>query len=189
MAVHLTSYGAVLFGGRRFGVPDPVGALRLALEALLIGIPLSFHAIYGVWLSLGPVQAPDPGSRRAVILMRITGALSLLFVAAHAIWLRLPLLQGELNPEDVPEMLAAQLSSTLHGVPLAAALHLLGLGVVLFHLAVGLPRFIERWQLAGARITRSATAIGCVALFAVGAATVIEFATGSVIPRFFGVGR
>lgn len=183
--VHLASYAGALFGGTEFGVPAPDSLVVLGLEALLIWLPLLFHGGYGAWLSLGALTEPEASERLHSILMRVTGMLTLILVPAHAAWLRLPLFRGERGVEDVGEILIARLSATVQGVPIAAALHLVGLGVVLSHLALGVPRFVEKWGLGSVRLTRKVAALGCGALFVLGAGIVIEFATGSVVPRFF----
>jgi hypothetical protein len=81
-------------------------------------------------------------------------------------------------------MLAAGLSSTVSGFPLSAALHCLGLGAVALHLALGLAAFAEKWGLLTRAPARRAANLLSLTLFLVGGATVIELATGSILPRF-----
>lgn len=181
--VHVVGYASALVGSERFGVANPESGAMLVLEAVLIWVPLLFHGVIGARSSLDPLAA-EPDERRRQVLLRATGMLAAPFIVLHAVWLRWPLLRGERAPEDVAEMLSARLSSTVEGLPLVAALHLVGLGLVSLHLAVGLPRFVEKWGLGNVSYARRGAAIGCGIVFALGAATVIELATGSAIPRF-----
>jgi len=185
--VHVASYATALFGRSSFGAAERGSVLALAAEVVCVWLPLAFHAVYGAWLGFGRLES-DVSVRRRTVLLRVTGIFALVFIALHAAWLRLPLLLGERGPEDVQQMLAAGLSETFQGVPLTAALHIAGLGVVLFHLALGLPRFIEKWGLGEAVVARRAAAIACAALFALGVATVVQFATGSAMPLRLHVG-
>lgn len=185
--VHVVAYAGALFDLRDFGVAAERSVVVWVLESLLVWAPLLFHTIYGLRLSVSPLEADLPERRRS-LLLRLTGMFALFFILAHAAWLKLPLLSGVRAPEDIEQMLAAGLSSTVSGLPLAALLHLVGLGVVLFHFSVGLPRFVGKWGLGDVQVAQRVSAIGCGILFAVGSATVIELATGSAIPRFFGAG-
>jgi hypothetical protein len=117
------------------------------------------------------------------LLLRVTAPLVLISLLAHVFWLRLPLWRGERAVEDITQLLAAELSSTTNGVPLVAALHVLGLGVMSVHLGAGLLRFLKRHSWFSERIaTRSAVALAFT-LFALGSSTVVSFATGSAVWR------
>jgi hypothetical protein len=181
VVVHVLSYSQVLFGRAAFGVTS--GGAWTVLECLLVWLPLAFHSLVGLRLSTEPLEPVEPERSRSWLL-RGSGALSVPFIAAHAFWFRWPLLRGELTSEDLPQLLAARLASTLAGVPLTAALHLVGLALVSLHLALGLPRFLARWGVLSARPARG-LGLGLAALmFALGAASIIELATGSLLPRF-----
>lgn len=181
VVIHVLSYSQVLFGRAAFGVTS--GGAWTVLECLLVWLPLAFHSLVGLRLSTEPLEPVEPERSRSWLL-RGSGALSVPFIAAHAFWFRWPLVSGELSSEDLLQLLAARLSSTLAGVPLTATLHLVGLALVSFHLGLGLPRFFARWGVLTARPAR-VTGLGVAGLmFALGAASIIELATGSLLPRF-----
>lgn len=181
-AVHVASYATALLGNQSFGVA-PASTGWLVLEALLVWAPLGYHAAYGLYCSAAALPSALPERQQSVTL-RITGVLSFAFVAAHFAWLRVPVLSGHQRPEDVFQMLVLLLSSTNHGVPAAAALHLVGLGSVTLHLGLGLARFAEEWGIASrSRARRVASAVSAL-LFVLGAAAIVELATGSAVPSF-----
>jgi succinate dehydrogenase / fumarate reductase cytochrome b subunit len=183
LVIHLTAYARALFGATDFGIASSSSSAFLLLDVALVWLPLAAHALIGLWLSLGPLDAA-PEERRRSLLLRASGWLSLVFLVQHTLWLRWPLLTGEVWPSDVGERMTGLLSSTRDGIPAAAAFHLLGLGVVTAHFGWGLARFLERWGILGARLARPISGWFCAFLFALGAATVVELATGSFVPRF-----
>ena len=185
LLVHVMTYSGVLFGSESFGLSDPRAPVTLALELLLVWAPLAFHAAYGLKLSLSPAGAAEAEEgRRATVWLRVTGACSLAFVIAHGVWLRLPLSSGERAPEDVAQMLAARLSGTFQGLPLSAAFHLLGLGAACLHLFIALPRFFKKWGVMASVSGRRLFSALIWVVFGLGAASIVELATGSAIPRF-----
>lgn len=183
LVVHVAAYARVTFGATRFGVTEGSSAVELALECLLVWLPLAFHAGYGLHASFSPIEEAPPGRARRIAL-RVSGWVSLAFLIQHAVWLRWPLASGALAPDDVHELMAAALSSTVDGVPLVAAVHLAGLGVVCAHFAWGFARFLERWRIAGARPARLGAGALALSLFIAGASAIVELATGSALPRF-----
>lgn len=182
LVVHVASYAGVLLGWQSFGVAARERVFLTVLEVLLVGLPLAFHAGYGLWLALSPL--PRDAAFARGLGLRVSGVALLAFLGVHVAWLRWPLWSGERAPEDVHEMLVASLSTTSHGVPVVALVHLVGLGLGVVHLGLGLSRFVEGWGLAGGLAARrSATALSIV-LFALGAASIVGLATGSALPRF-----
>ena len=161
--------------------------LRPLLEMLFVALPLAFHAIYGVLALLERVPSPaeppytHPWSRS---MQRATGVAAFVFVGAHVLVIRLPLLTGELVPADLHPTLVERLSSTAAlGVPVAAAGYLLGLAACAYHLANGVCRYclragIGKTARARTMLSASCTLVGS-ALFFVGANTVVYFATGA----------
>jgi succinate dehydrogenase/fumarate reductase cytochrome b subunit len=79
--------------------------------------------------------------------------------------------------------LEAHLSSTYWGVPWTAILYLTGIAVTVFHFANGLSGFCLSWGITVTRAAQRRAAMLCwalgVALFLLGANTVLFFATGS----------
>jgi succinate dehydrogenase / fumarate reductase cytochrome b subunit len=183
LVVHVATYARATFGATRFGIADGAAVVETALEWLLVWLPLVFHAAYGMATSFAPIEEPaDARPRR--ILLRVSGWFALAFVVQHALWLRWPLASGAIIAEDVNELLAATMSSTVDGIPLVAALHLVGLGLVCAHFGLGFGRFLERWGIAAPRPARVGAGLLALLLFVFGATAIIELSTGSALPRF-----
>jgi succinate dehydrogenase/fumarate reductase cytochrome b subunit len=181
--VHIGSYATVLFGYARFGVPEPGSFWAGALELVLIWLPLLLHGGYGLVLSVSRLEK-DVEQRQQTLILRATGALSFAFIVGHALWLRLPLWRGERVATDALYLLASGLSSTVHGVPVAAALHLLGALCVTSHLGLGLARFLRDYGILAPRWAQNSAFLTAAALFFTAAATVVHFATGAALPGF-----
>lgn len=181
--VHIGSYASALFGATRFGVEASTEPLWLAFEIALVWLPLLFHAAYGLALLTTPLES-ERSERQRGLLLRASGCIALPFILGHSLWLRVPLWRGTRAPEDVAQMLAAGLSTTLYGLPLSAALHFVGLAAVTLHLGLGLGAFSEKWGLLARGPARRTANLFSLALFLVGSATVFELATGSVLPYF-----
>lgn len=198
LVLHLVEQSALLRAGdgraqSLLGARSPV---LLALEILLVYVPLCFHAGYGVLTSLGAARARRQAgadaagrlSRRAIdrgALQLATGVVVGLFLLAHLWQFRVRLWTGELEPADFLDELCAGLSSTAFGgLPLTALGYLIALGAVAFHFSNGLHGACRTWGIAlGERSARAATGLfvaAGVGLFALGAITVIYLATGSV---------
>jgi len=182
LVIHLATYARVLFGASSFGIAVSPGFLLVDL--VLLWLPLGIHAAIGIRISFEPLKLEDDAERSRSLLLRVTGVLSLLFLFQHALWLRWPLISGTLWPNDIGETSIALLSSTWNGIPVAAVLHLIGLALVTSHFGWGLGRFLERWGILRGSRARPAAGWFAAVLFAVGATTIVELATGSFVPRF-----
>ena len=160
------------------------------LTVVLILAPLAFHAGYGVWRW---VHRPPTGADAApphayesdlmLLLERISGVVVLAFVGAHFWETELQTWTGELAVGSYSTKLVEHLSSTRSGIPWVALGYLVGIAATVLHLVNGLTSFSTRWGLTPDRrsqrrarvLFRGAGAL----LFAVGAASVIELATGA----------
>jgi succinate dehydrogenase/fumarate reductase cytochrome b subunit (b558 family) len=168
----------------------------IAVEALFVWAPLAFHAGYGVRLLLreraretrGPLDKPW-----ASRLQRFTGLVTLVFLVIHVYQFRLQVALGWLAPEDLFPHLCDQLSATTSaGIPLNAALYLVGVASASYHLANGLLGFCYTFAWAAeppgaAQRRRTYLVAACsaglgLATFLVGANTVISLATGASWP-------
>jgi succinate dehydrogenase / fumarate reductase cytochrome b subunit len=164
------------------------GPLTVALEGLLIILPLAFHGAYGTWLALQPrPRVHAYGSDLVLSLERISGLVVLLFVVAHLRATLLPAWSGQLVVGSYSTRLVEQLSTLDHGIPWTALGYLVGLAATAFHLAMGLTSFCRTWgyvrgPAAERRAELAFRGLG-VALFVIGAATILTVATGT---RFFG---
>jgi hypothetical protein len=98
----------------------------------------------------------------------------LVFLAVHLGEVALPRLTSGLAPNQYYTVLSAHLSWTWAGVPWLALFYLVGLGATATHFANGL--FAATG--GGHPVRRTTITLGVV-LFALGAASVVSFATGS----------
>lgn len=164
----------------------------LVFEVWFIGLPLLFHAGYGIWTmrARAPVRRRSPyAAPWAVPLQRATGLVTLAFVSYHLASVRIPVLLGSIAPSDLYSVLTDTLGATTSfGVPVSAVLYLIGLAAVSYHLAAGLMGFCFTWGLAvterRSRIARFVSTATGITLFLLGARTIVYFATGSAFPLF-----
>lgn len=188
LVLHLWTNAAALGGQVAFDMA--VGRIQRlpflgAIEVLGIFLPLAFHALYGVKLALAgrPNAASYPYPRNwAYTLQRVTGVVALAFIVYHVGELRVAKLLGHLRSEAFYPTLSRNLASTTGGVPWLAMGYLLGIAASVLHFVNGLTTFVLSWGLSGSRSSQrrlgAVFAAFGVALFAVGAATTIYFATG-----------
>jgi succinate dehydrogenase / fumarate reductase, cytochrome b subunit len=164
------------------------GPIVGALEVLLVIVPLAFHALYGAWLAFQP-RPPVHTYPSALMLSleRVSGLVVLLFVVAHLRATLVPAWSGHLLVGSYSTRLVEDLSSTEAGVPWTALGYLVGLAATVFHLTAGVTSFGIGWGLvrgaAAERRTRLFARGAGIALFSIGAATVVALATGT---RFLG---
>jgi succinate dehydrogenase cytochrome b subunit len=184
---HFLSLTRALSGPRRFSASLAGGStLWLWVEALVIGVPLVFHGLYGLKLALASRinVASYPYARNwAHALQRASGVVALIFVLWHWWETRARVLLGDGSAQDFYTDLAGSLSSTgPFGIPFVALGYLAGVAAVSYHLANGVTGFSASFglvtsQRALARVARYALLSGLV-LFLIAAAVVGHFATG-----------
>jgi succinate dehydrogenase/fumarate reductase cytochrome b subunit len=178
VVIHTLDYGRALFGAAEVGARRHPALPMLALEALLVWLPLAGHALYSfvVWRRR---RATDASS--AILLAhRIAGVVAGLFLVDHFVRFRLPILRGTVYPGDSVVRLAAELSSTRAGVPLVAALHLAGTVAVAFHLAMGLRRIVDRSERLRSSPIVEACCVGAgVVAGLLGVLTILRLAAGA----------
>jgi succinate dehydrogenase / fumarate reductase, cytochrome b subunit len=163
------------------------GPLGLGLEIVGLWFPLTLHVGYGLGRVLVDRSRPPADAARRVLLRRVSAVATLLFLGYHLAEFRVPIALGELDPADVVQSLSARLSSTTSsGLPLTAVLYLIGIAATLLHVCTGLCS-LRAAEPSGPRrtlTTRVVASVG-IALFAIGAQTVVCLATGSRL-LFFG---
>ncbi len=189
---HLWTNSKALQGEDAFaGAVNDIQALPYLplIEIFGIFLPLAFHSLYG--LALAANGRPNAlGYRYAknwlYVLQRVTGVLAFAFILYHLGEFRVQKWLYGMRVEDFYRTLEAHLSATYGGVPWAAILYLTGVAVTVFHFANGLAGFSLSWGVTLSRAAQRRVGVACaglgLALFAVGANTVLFFATGS---RFY----
>ena len=166
----------------------------IVFEIVCIGLPLIYHAIYGIKIAFEArpnVVAYPTGANYAYLLQRLTGLVALAFLVIHIGAFRIPIVLGTMTTEDAFPELCRALSSRVSGVPAVAIAYLVGVAASVYHLVVGLQGFCFSWGITGSRrasrLAAGVFALGGMALFVVGANTVTYFATGAPLlwdPRF-----
>lgn len=155
------------------------------LEVLFIGLPLLFHAGYGIVLAFDKAQDPErypyPDQHFAVLL-RASGLLSLVFMAWHLWELPAQRLLAKIPASDLFDLLSLHLSTLTSGVPWRAIGYFLGLFLTVAHFTYGMISFFHgernvREPQALRRWTFRFAALGAI-LFVIGGATVLSMATG-----------
>lgn len=155
------------------------------LEAAIL-LPLAFHALYGVVLTLegrSNLRQYTYTRNWMYTLQRFSGLIAFLFLMYHLWELRYPKATGVLTSTGFYPTLCARMSSTISGVPVVGLVYVLGVAACVFHLANGLWGFCVSW---GVLLTRASQRTGALAfglagllLFLLGIHTILYFATGS----------
>ena len=186
---HLWTNAKALQGEDAFAgaVNDIQGLPYLPLiEIFGIFLPLAYHSLYGVYLAIQGRQNALQyryAKNWLYALQRASGLVALAFIVYHLNEFRVQKWLYGMRVEAFYQTLEAHLSSTTWGVPWLAVLYLVGVGATVFHFANGLSGFCLSWGLTVSRAAQRRAAIACsvlgVGLFALGANTVLFFATGS----------
>lgn len=186
---HLWTNASALYGRASFDAAvDRIQRLPALvwLEAIGIGLPLTFHALYGV--AIARQSRPNNGqygysSNWLFLLQRASGLLAFAFVITHLWQFRVAKARGSL---DVTQFYATM--ERLFAQPWWFALYLLGLSATVFHFANGLRTACETWGITTTDRSRKITgaialAVG-LALWALGVNTLYHFALrcGGVLP-------
>lgn len=190
LVLHVTLHTVPSFGGA--AKPAVLSALSsspvwLGFELATLWLPLGINAVLCLMLTFEEAPPPAPGHLARAALRHAGALVSLVFLAYYFTQFRIPLALGQLLPVDLAQELCARLSSTTEGgLPLSAALYLLGLGGLSFRFGSELTAYRAacRPQAAGAHGLWIPSLISGV-LFAVNAETVVYYATGSRF-LFFG---
>ncbi len=160
--------------------------MLFVFELVGLWVPLLFHGLYGLYRTLRcrPNLRAYPFSRHwAYVTQRLTGVLVLLFLGWHLWQLRLAVLRGQMNRSDYFVELCSRLAATgALGAPWIALAFLTAMAAIAFHWANGVHGFCFSWGVTRSRpASRRASAVcglAGIALFVVGASTILYFATG-----------
>lgn len=150
----------------------------LVLETFVIYLPILFHAILGVYIVLeGRNNAISYGYFRnwMFLLQRITGILTLIFIAWHVWHTRVQIGLGNVE-------LNYSLMETILSSPFMFWFYIVGLLATVFHLANGLWSFFVTWGIAQSprsqQIVTYATVFVFLVVSYIGIRTIIKFAYG-----------
>jgi succinate dehydrogenase cytochrome b subunit len=155
----------------------------LFLEIFGIFLPLLFHSIYGVIISVEArpnVFAYSYGRNWFYFFQRVTGIFLFFFIFFHVLNLRFGLIPGlNLTPVAGNSHLAWDIVSMEFSIPWVMTFYILGIAATAWHLGYGFWLFAVDWGIViGERAQRYAL-YGCVVLafglFAVGANAAIAF--------------
>jgi succinate dehydrogenase/fumarate reductase cytochrome b subunit (b558 family) len=180
--VHTITTATALWSTARFEriFASPAPALTWLTAAFVLG-PLIFHALYGAYVTLAGKRFGAPSFLPR--LRRVAAIATLAFLAYHLADVPARVWASSVRTEAMHDLLIAHLSSTTWGFPLRAVVYILGLAATAFHFGTSLWSFCATWGvLPTFRAQRtSAWVFGGlgVVMFAVGASTVVFFATGT----------
>ena len=189
LVLHLWSQSAALRGRAAYDATFARAErlpLQPLLEVVLVLVPLVFHASYGLVLTARsrPTVGRHPTNRNWMYTaQRVTGIVSFGWILWHLGQIWLPRMIGRIDARGVYPTLVAELSWTIHGLPLPALVTVIGVGAASFHLAHGLWSAAVGWGLLLTRRAQTvASAIAVVlglGLFFLGTNVVVLFATGA----------
>lgn len=159
------------------------------IEVFGIFLPLAFHSFYGLYLAFRgkPNALKYPyATNWLYVMQRVTGVIAFAFICYHLGEFRVQKWLFGMRSEAFYQTLEAHLSSTYGGVPWLALLYMVGVGSAVFHFANGLAGVCMAWGLTVTKVAQRRAAVVCgaigLALFFLGANTVLFFATGT---RFY----
>ena len=145
LVVHLVTNAAAIRGAddynamaaRMQGLP-----LVVAVEILVIAVPLFFHAVYGLFLTAEEPTTGSPRRRRLITAQRVTGVALFAFVLFHLWTARLVQIHDH-GSLDLFHLMQAALAR-----PVIRAAYVAGILSATFHLSAGLYTFAEAWGFA-----------------------------------------
>jgi succinate dehydrogenase / fumarate reductase, cytochrome b subunit len=148
-----------------------------AIEWSAIFLPILFHTIYGVWITLsGQWNAPSYsyGRNWLYVLQRITAIILIGFIAFHVLALKYGLLNAisprlAFDPHHAAQTIIRHMSA---GKILVTFVYPVGILAACFHLANGLRAAAVTWGLTISARSQSRWSILCVIIF------VVSFAAG-----------
>jgi succinate dehydrogenase / fumarate reductase, cytochrome b subunit len=142
LSLNFTAVGGEDFYNKAVGMMDYVPhALLLAMEWIIIYIPLMFHAFYGVYIAfIAKFNAKRFSTFRnwMFTLQRFTGIFLVVFVAWHIFQTRI---QKALGEEVGFDMMADIVANN----PLMLIFYIVGILSATFHLSNGLWSFLVSW--------------------------------------------
>lgn len=148
------------------------------LELFLIFLPLTYHAVYGVYIAFQAKHNVGNYSYfRNVMFMlqRVTGILTLIFVGWHVWETRIAYALGEVEASQFYQLMVEILSN-----PFMLAFYIIGLVATTFHFSNGIWSFLVSWGVTvgprSQRVSTYFTMVIFVILTAIGLASIFAFA-------------
>lgn len=164
MLEHLFSISQAIFGAKAFdstvaklqGIPGLV-----FIEIMCIGIPIAFHAVYGLYVTYAAKNNPLSYSyfrNWMFYLQRLTAIITLLFVGWHVWVLRIgkALYGTQITFSYMSQLLSDPIIFTIYVISVVAAI---------FHFANGLWTFLITWGITVGTRAQRAAMYGCCAVF------------------------
>lgn len=183
LIVHLWTNSKAMLGPASFGhAVEEINNIPflVVVEMLAIFLPLAFHAIYGVVLtfqSRANVSAYGYSRNWLYVLQRVTGIIAFVFIIIHLKDFRIAKALGLMQHQGFFGELGNLLS-----VRWRALVYLFGTTASVFHFVNGLRTFLWSWGITvserSQRFTTYASAAFGLALWFLGANTILFFATG-----------
>lgn len=142
LLIHVAINATVLWGPAPFdrttAVLQYVPVLWM-VETLFVFVPLAIHSLLGLRLVVAraPLGLARPYPPAVRVAIRATGVVATVFLAAHLLEFRFRGPDGHLDGAELRTLLAADLSSTAHGLPWRGAGYLIGTACVSFHFVAG----------------------------------------------------
>lgn len=177
LLVHLTTNFAATKGAEAFAKAVAFNQslpFLLFMEIFLIWIPITFHAVYGVYIAFQSKNNPIRYSYYHNILFtiqRITGLFTFVFVVWHVWETRV---QAALGAEVNFDMMANILDT-----PWMLVFYIVGLLSATYHFSNGLWTFLITWGITIGPRAQRASAMVCIVIFillsAIGIAALIAF--------------
>ena len=172
---HIFTNSFALYGPERFDAQVRL-LHRLpflpAIELLLILLPLAYHGIYGLYVTLnGQLNVSRYGYGRnwAYVLQRLTGVITLAFVGWHFWALRLQsMLTGNVATFE-------QVAAVFRGSPAVTTLYGLATVSAIYHFTNGLWGFAVDWGFAVGSRAQTVLARWCWGLFGAMTAATLAF--------------
>lgn len=113
------------------------------LEILFIFLPLSYHAIYGLYVAYqARNNVTNYGTFRNIMffLQRVTGVITLVYILWHVWQTRIQLLIHDFTATELAEHTASILQN-----PITLTLYIIGLVAAVFHFSNGMWSFLVSW--------------------------------------------
>jgi succinate dehydrogenase / fumarate reductase, cytochrome b subunit len=172
--------GATAFNDAVKGIQGLLPGVLLPLaEAGLIGLPILFHAVYGLYIAYSGkygVASYNPIRNWNYVLQRATGIILFIFILSHVLTLRFGV--GDLavahNPDQSFSIVERWMSQ-----PLVLGFYVLGIFSAAYHLANGLWTFAIVWGITVGAKSQRVFSYACAGLgvivFAVGIGAATAF--------------